>query len=61
MMLGFISFSPTYRAWQYLKGNYLSQRVFDSYNDIVDVCQTAWDKITAEKGRVKSLTNFPYI
>jgi len=53
--------NPAEKPWQYLKDNYLSQRVFDSYNDIVDACQMAWNKMTSEKGRVKSLTNFAYV
>lgn len=53
--------NPAEKPWQYLKDNYLSQRIFSSYNDIVDACQIAWNKMTAEKGRIKSLTNFPYL
>ena len=27
----------------------------------VDACQNAWNKMTEEKGRIKSLTNFHYL
>ena len=35
-----------------------AQRIFSSYNDIVDACQIAWNKMTAEKGRITSLPTF---
>jgi len=33
--------NPAEKPWQYLKDNYLSQRIFESYNDIVNACQAA--------------------
>ncbi len=53
--------NPAEKPWQYLKDNYLSQRIFSSYNDIVDACQVTRNRVTEEKGRIKSLTNFPYL
>ena len=41
--------------WQYLRQTYLSNRVFDSYNAILDACQDAWRKLLAEVGRVTSI------
>jgi hypothetical protein len=31
-------------VWQYLRQNYRSNRVFDSYDAIVDACCDAWNK-----------------
>lgn len=53
--------NPAEKPWQYLKDNSLSNRIFDSYEEIVDACETAWNKLLAEAGRIKSLTNFPYL
>jgi transposase len=37
--------------WQYLRQTYLSNRVFNSYTDILDACQEAWQKLLDETGR----------
>ena len=34
--------------WQYLRQNFLSNRVFASYEAILDACQHAWRSLTAE-------------
>jgi len=41
--------------WQYLRQTYLGNRVFDSYNAILDACQDAWRKLLAETGRITSI------
>ena len=41
--------------WQYLRQTYLSNRVFQTYNAILDACQDAWRKLLAEAGRVASI------
>jgi transposase len=41
--------------WQYLRQTYLSNRVFESYNAILDACQDAWCKLLAEVGRISSI------
>ena len=43
--------------WQYLRQNYLGNRVFENYTAILDACQDAWRKLTAETGRIKSIAN----
>ena len=42
-------------VWQFLRQNYLSNRIFQTYDDILDACQTAWRKLLAEAGRIKTL------
>lgn len=41
--------------WQYLRQTYLSNRVFDTYDAILDACQDAWRKLLAEVGRITSI------
>lgn len=53
--------NPAEKPWQYLKDNFLSHLVLNSYEDILDACQHAWNKMTLEQGRITSLTNFPYL
>ena len=41
--------------WQYLRKNYLSTLLFNSYDAIVDACVSAWNKLIAETGRIRSI------
>lgn len=41
--------------WQYLRQNYLGNRVFADYTAILDACQDAWRKLLAETGRITSI------
>ncbi len=47
--------NPVENIWQYLKQNYLSNRVFDTYEDIVDACCEAWNKLMAMPDRIASI------
>jgi transposase len=40
--------------WQYMRQNYLSNRVFEGYTAIVDACQNAWRRLLKEPGRIAS-------
>jgi len=53
--------NPAEKPWQYLKDNFLSNIVLNTYEDILDACHHAWNAMTQEKGRVQSLTKFPYL
>lgn len=48
---------PTENVWQYLRQTYLSNRVFDSYEDIRDTCCQVWRKLTAETGRIRTIAS----
>jgi transposase len=48
--------NPVGNLWQYLRQNHLANRVFDSYDAIVDVCCTAWNSLTAIPQRLASIT-----
>ncbi len=47
--------NPVENIWQYLRQNQLSNRVFESYDAIVDACCEAWNALTAEPGRIQSI------
>lgn len=47
--------NPQENVWQYLRQNYLANRVFDSYDAIVDACCEAWCKLTEQAGRITSI------
>ena len=47
--------NPVENIWQFLHQNQLGNRVFDSYDAIVDACCDAWNALTADKGRIQSI------
>jgi transposase len=47
--------NPQENIWQFLRQNYLSSRVFKTYDDIVEACCKAWNKLLAETGRITSI------
>jgi len=53
--------NPIERVWLHLKERYLSHRLLDDYDAIVDAVCAAWNKLTDEDGRIKSLCSFPWI
>ena len=53
--------NPVERIWLYLRERFLSLRVFPDYRAIVDACCTAWNRLVAEPGRIRSLCNQPWI
>jgi len=38
--------NPVENIWQYVRENWLSNRVFTSYTNIVDHCCHAWNNLT---------------
>ena len=52
--------NPVENVWQYLRQNQLSNRFFDGYDAIVDACCDAWNALTAEPGRIQSITTRPW-
>ena len=47
--------NPVENIWQFLRQNYLSNQVFETYEDIVEACCNAWNKLTAEAERITSI------
>lgn len=42
-------------VWQYLRQNYLANRVFASYEAILNACCTAWNALMALPDRITSI------
>ena len=53
--------NPVERVWLYLKERFLSHRLLDDYDAIVDAACNAWNRLLAEAGRIKSLCSYPWI
>ncbi|MCZ0964202.1 transposase, partial [Paracoccus benzoatiresistens] len=49
--------NPVENLWQFLRQNSLANRVFDSYEAIVDVCCNAWNTLIAMPESVASITS----
>ena len=47
--------NPTENVWQFMRDNWLSNRVFNSGEDIVDQCCDAWNKLVAQPWRIMSI------
>ena len=47
--------NPTENVWQFLRDNWLSNRVFGSYDNIVAHCCDAWNKLAEQPWRVMSI------
>jgi len=45
--------NPTENIWHFLRQTYLSYRVFENWEAILDACCDAWNRLTAETGRIK--------
>jgi hypothetical protein len=52
--------NPVENLWQYLRQNQLSNRVFATYDAVVDACCDAWRKLAAEPGRIQSIATRPW-
>lgn len=53
--------NPVERIWLYLKERFLSHRLLDDYEAIVEAACKAWNRLTAEAGRLTSLCSYPWI
>jgi hypothetical protein len=54
--------NPQENIWQFLRDNWLSNRIFNSFDDIVDHCCDAWNKLINQPWRIMSigLRDWPY-
>jgi transposase len=48
------------RLWLYLKERFLSHRLWTDYDAIVDAVCQAWQRVTNEIGRIKSLCSIEW-
>ena len=47
--------NPQENVWQYMRDNWLSNRVFETYDEIVDHCCDAWNKLVAQPDKITSI------
>ena len=47
--------NPTENVWQYLRDNWLSNRVFVSGRNIIDLCCDAWNKLSDQTWTIMSI------
>jgi hypothetical protein len=53
--------NPAERVWLFLKERYLSHRLLDDYDAVVEATCTAWQRLVKEAGRLTTLTSYPWI
>ncbi len=47
--------NPVENVWQFMRDNWLSNRIFKSYDDVVDHCCFAWNKLVDQPWKIMSL------
>lgn len=47
--------NPVENIWQFMRQNWLSNRIFASYDDILDHCCHAWNKLVDQPWRITSI------
>jgi transposase len=47
--------NPVENIWQYLRANWRSNRVFETYDDIVDAACQAWRNLIAQPETITSI------
>lgn len=47
--------NPVENLWQYMRQNWLSNRVFEDYDAILQACCVAWNKLTDSPNLIRSI------
>jgi transposase len=47
--------NPVENIWQYMRANWLSNRVFETYDAIIDEACEAWQKLIAQPQTITSI------
>jgi len=47
--------NPVETVWQYMRANWLSNTVFETYDDIIDAACEAWNRLTALPAVITSI------
>ncbi len=47
--------NPVENVWQFMRDNWLSNRVFQTHDEILDHCCEAWNKLTGQPWRIMSI------
>ncbi len=52
--------NPQENVWQYLRQNYLANRVYEDYEAIVEACCKAWNALIEQPDRIRSIGTREY-
>ena len=47
--------NPVENVWHFMRDNWLSNRVFKDYEDIVDQCSRAWNRLVDQPWKIMSI------
>lgn len=47
--------NPVENVWQYLRQNYLANRVFETYTAIMDACCDAWNALAEQPDKIREI------
>lgn len=47
--------NPVENIWQFMRDNWLSNRIFASYTDILDHCSFAWNSLVSQPWKIMSI------
>ena len=47
--------NPVENIWQFMRDNWLSNRVFQSYDNLVDHCCDAWNRVIDQPWKIMSI------
>ena len=47
--------NPVENVWQFMRDNWLSNRIFKSYADILDQCCFAWNRLVDQPWRIMTI------
>ena len=47
--------NPVENIWQYLRQNWLSNRTFEGYGDMIDACCVAWNNLIDKPWKIMSI------
>lgn len=47
--------NPQENVWQFMRDNWLSNRIFGSYDEIVERCCDAWNKLVDQPAQIRSI------
>lgn len=48
--------NPVENVWEFMHANSLSHRVWETYDDLVEACRDAWNKLMQMPDRIASIT-----
>jgi hypothetical protein len=52
--------NPVENVWQFLRQTWLSNRVFDTYEDVIDACCDAWNNLIDRPKRIMTIGTRPW-